>query len=133
MVLSFLINAVYATKKEDFPFDVRADLPYGQVEGKPLLLDLYLPEDDGQSLRSAVIAIHGGGWQGGDKDGIGWMAEMLAHRGYVVIAVDYRLAPQWNYPAHMDDVQRAVRWLRQHAQEFRVDPQRIGAIGESAG
>ncbi len=132
MVLSFLINAVYATKK-DCPFEVRADMVYGQAEGEPLLFDLYLPKDDGQSLRPAVVAIHGGGWQGGDKNGIGWMAEMLARRGYVVAAVDYRLAPQWTYPAQLDDVQRAVRWLRKHAQELRVAPQRIGAIGDSAG
>jgi len=132
MVLSFLINAVYATKK-DFPFEVRADVIYGQVEGEALLLDLYLPEDDGRALRPAVAAIHGGGWQGGDKNGIGWMAEVLARRGYVVISVDYRLAPRWTYPAQLDDVQRAVRWLRKHAREFRVDPQRIGAIGDSAG
>ncbi len=131
MVSSFLINTIYATKKKSF--EIRVDLPYGQVEGESLLLDLYLPEDDGQSLRPAIIAIHGGGWQGGDKGGIGWMAEMLARRGYVVVAADYRLAPRWTYPAHLDDVQRAVRWLRKHAQEFRIDSQRIGAIGDSAG
>lgn len=133
MVLSFLMNAVYAMRKKDFSFEVRTDLPYGQVEGESLLLDLYLPKDDSQSLRPAIIAVHGGGWQGGEKGGIGWMAEMLARRGYVVAAVDYRLAPQWTYPAHLDDVQRAVRWLRKHAQKFRIDPQRIGAIGDSAG
>ncbi len=131
--LHLLKDAICATPKAEFSVEVLADVPYSQVEGQALLLDLYLPQDDGPSLRPGVIAIHGGGWQGGDKGGIGWLGETLSRRGYVVAAVDYRLAPRWTYPAQLDDVQRAVRWLRKHAQAFRVDSQRLGAIGDSAG
>jgi acetyl esterase/lipase len=61
------------------------------------------------------------------------LAEPLAQRGYVVAAINYRLAPKWSYPAQLDDCQRAVRWLRKNAKEFRVDPKRFGAAGASAG
>lgn len=131
--LHFLKDAICATPKAEFPVEVRTDMPYGQVEEQALLLDLYLPQDDAQFLRPAVIAIHGGGWQGGDKGAMSWLGETLSRRGYVVASVDYRLAPRWTYPAQLDDVQRAVRWLRKHAQAFRVDSQRLGAIGDSAG
>jgi len=132
MVSSFLINLVCAAER-NVPFEVRTDVTYGQIEGERLLLDLYLPKDGKLSSRPAVVAIHGGGWQGGEKAGIAWIAEMLVRRGYVVVAVEYRLAPRWTYPAQLDDVQLAMRWLRKHAGEFRIDPQRIGAIGDSAG
>jgi acetyl esterase/lipase len=61
------------------------------------------------------------------------LAEPLAQRGYVVAAINYRLAPKWSYPAQLDDCQRAIRWLRKNAKEFRVDPKRFGAAGASAG
>jgi acetyl esterase/lipase len=92
-----------------------------------------LPKDDGKSLRPAVIVIHGGAWRGGDKKDMRILAEPLAQRGYVVAAINYRLAPKWSYPAQLDDCQRAIRWLRKNAKEFRVDPKRLGAAGASAG
>ena len=114
-------------------FEQRTDVVYGEVEGQKLLLDLYLPKDKGKDLRPAVVAVHGGAWHGGNKRDMRPFAESLVRRGCVVASVSYRLAPKWTYPAQLDDVQRAVRWLRRHAAELGIHPRHIGAIGVSAG
>jgi acetyl esterase/lipase len=82
-----------------------------------------------------VLAIHGGSWVGGSKSEYGPQLARLAKAGYVVFAADYRLArpgaPSW--PAALDDLRAAVRWIRVHADEYHVDPKRIIALGASAG
>jgi acetyl esterase/lipase len=82
----------------------------------------------------AVLLIHGGGWTGGDGR---WemvpIAKQLAKRGYVVFNVTYRMAPRWLYPAPVDDLREAVKWMRAHAQEEGIDPSRIATFGYSAG
>jgi acetyl esterase/lipase len=83
--------------------------------------------------RPLVVCIHGGGWAGGDKRVYAWLAEALAQRGYAAASVTYRFAPANRAPAQMDDVQRAVRWLRKNAAKYGIDPERVGAIGGSAG
>jgi acetyl esterase/lipase len=88
-------------------------------------------------LAPAVIAVHGGGWRGGDKAGPQWRdtCEWLASEGFVVFEVNYRLAPEHPFPAAMDDVSRAVEWIRSDAdvERFGHDRERIGAFGDSAG
>jgi acetyl esterase/lipase len=99
---------------------------------EPVFGDFYRPQIPGKV--PAVLLIHGGGWTG--KDGRWQMdpiAERLARRGYAVLNVTYRLAPRWHYPAPVDDLQEAVKWLRAHAAEEGIDPQRIAAFGYSAG
>jgi acetyl esterase/lipase len=110
------------------------DVAYGAAAGKTLRLDIYRPRDH-KGLRPAVLLIHGGGWIYGDKSSERDMAEHLAKAGYVAFAVNYRLAEDdaGRYPAPVDDVRRAVRWVRAHAKEYNVDPLRIGAMGHSAG
>lgn len=61
------------------------------------------------------------------------LAIKLAKRGYVVASVGYRFAPDWPFPAQLEDVQAAVRWLRQHAKEYQIEPEKIGGLGASAG
>jgi acetyl esterase/lipase len=91
--------------------------------------------DSGSKPRPAVVMIHGGGWSEGDKQGLSAMASFLARWGFVVINVNYRLfnGKQNRWPAQLDDVQMAVRWLRANAAKYNVDPNRIGAFGHSAG
>ena len=94
--------------------------------------DLYRPK----SFLSApaVLLIHGGGWTG--RDGRWQMnpiAKKLAKKGYVVLNVTYRLAPSWIFPAPVEDLQEAVKWMRLHAEEYGIDPQRIATFGYSAG
>jgi acetyl esterase/lipase len=129
---TFLVGvAAWQAGTETLPFEIREGLTYGPNERNDL--DLFLPKDDGKSLRPAVIVIHGGAWRSGDKRQLRNLAELFARRGYVAAAINYRLAPKWSYPAQLDDCQRAVRWLRKNAKEFLVDPKRFGAAGASAG
>jgi acetyl esterase len=113
--------------------DVRKDVQYGVANGKPLLLDAYLPRSDGGERRPAVILLHGGGFRVGDKASFEPEARKLAARGYATFSVNYRLDEPSAFPAEADDVRAAVRWVRANARELEVDPSKIGALGESAG
>jgi acetyl esterase len=117
------------------PFTEELDLVYRTVDGQDLHLDAFVPATAGAARRPAVVFVHGGGWAGGEKESIDDEARWAAGLGYVTFSVEYRLAPAHPYPAAVDDVRAAVRWLRAPAQaaEFGVDPKRIGAVGASAG
>ena len=131
-ITTFLVSvAAWQAGVEALPFEIREGLTYGHNERNEL--DLFLPKDEGKSLRPAVIVIHGGAWRSGDKRQLRNLAELFARRGYVAAAINYRLAPRWSYPAQLDDCQQAVKWLRKNAKEFRVDSKRFGAAGASAG
>lgn len=131
--------AVYpeSTSYPDIP--VAADIPYGTADGEPLLLDTCLPSGDveGVAPRAAIVVIHGGSWQHGDKANLNWrsVCQWLASEGFVAVSVNYRLVPAATFPAQLDDVQAAVRWLRDPVQveRYNLDPDRIGAFGGSAG
>ncbi len=81
----------------------------------------------------AVVLLHGGGWNKGDRRKLASLAKRLASRGYVALSIDYRLVPEAIYPAQLQDLQQAVRWLRGNAATLGVDPQRIAVWGSSAG
>lgn len=112
--------------------EIRRDVEYGTANGKRLLLDAYVPPA-GEDRRPAVVMIHGGGWRVGDKASWRPEAERLATKGWVAFSINYRLDEPAVFPAEIEDVQAAVRWVRAHAEEYKVDPARIAAIGESAG
>ncbi|WP_051946450.1 alpha/beta hydrolase [Verrucomicrobium sp. BvORR106] len=120
------------------------DVVYGETaDGQKLLLDLYqppvAPPKAGSAatpkLRPAVLMVHGGGWAGGNKKEFRNLALLMAQLGYVTVPVSYRLTTNAanTWPAQLDDVQLAVRWLRNHASQYGIDPKRIGAVGVSAG
>jgi len=100
-----------------------------------LTLDIYKPADSGAGARPAVILIHGGGWTSFDKSTMKGMGGFLSRSGFVAFAVDYRLfkGADTRWPAQLDDVQRAVRWVRANAGKYGVNPERVGAFGHSAG
>lgn len=116
---------------------VQTDIEYGTAAGMSLRLDVSIP--DGPGPHPAVILVHGGGWSGGDKDGgpkRGYMAPMhepLSTAGFAWFSINYRLAPAHRHPAQVEDVETAIRWVKAHAAEYRVDPRRIALSGESAG
>lgn len=93
--------------------------------------DLYRP--GGAGPFPAVLVVHGGGWNARDRSDMDSVSRKLVRRGYVVANIDYRLAPQWLHPAQLDDLRAAIGWLHDHAAALRVDPQRIGGWGYSAG
>jgi acetyl esterase/lipase len=114
---------------------VHENVEYGSVKGTDLRLDVYEPAARAAELRPAVVLIHGGGWISFDKSTMRSMGNLLARHGFVAFAVDYRLFhdSQNRWPSQLDDVQRAVRWVRANAATYGVNPQRIGAFGHSAG
>ena len=105
---------------------------YGNVNGVALHLDVYQPAGKG-GLRPAVVLLHGGGWDSLDSTMRG-MGQFLARSGFVAFSADYRLlkGKENRWPAQLDDVQRAVRWVRASAATYGVNPERIGAFGHSA-
>lgn len=113
-------------------FEVRADLVFTLDDApRKLLADAYVPTGDGPW--PGVLLIHGGGWETGDRDQVASIARRLARRGFVVFNTTYRLAPKDTFPAQIQDVQLALRWMQSHAAELRMRPDRIGAFGYSAG
>jgi acetyl esterase/lipase len=107
------------------------DLTYATVDGKPLLLDLAYPRDKWDKPRPAIVHVHGGAWRAGQKSP--QRAAWYAAHGFVAISISYRLSQEATFPAQIHDCKTAVRWLRAHAQEYNVDPGRIGCEGSSAG
>jgi len=96
-------------------------------------LDLAMPSQQSDELRPAIVVIHGGGWVRGDKRWEPFLDFFLdyANKGYVTVTVNYRLGD--TKLASIEDVKNAVRWLRAHAEQYNIDPERIGAYGNSAG
>jgi alpha-L-fucosidase 2 len=114
--------------------ELQTNIAYGTNGGQVLLLDANVP--DGTGPFPVVIAVHGGGWCAGDKSGTGDFAPVLkaltANR-FTWFSIDYRLAPTNHWPACLDDVQTAIRWVKAHAAEYKGDPNRIALLGYSAG
>ncbi len=114
--------------------DMKLDITYCTVEGVELKMDVYYPaSNDGPW--AVTVYVHGGGWSKGDKaDGAG-AADIpsLRDAGFLVAAVNYRLAPEHPFPAMIEDVKCAVRSLRAHAAEYNINPDTIGVWGGSAG
>jgi acetyl esterase/lipase len=110
------------------------DVTYCTNDGVDLKMDVYEPwKPAGPS--PVIVFVHGGGWVAGTKTGTPGMSYFLelARRGYTTFSIDYRLAPTDTFPAQIIDVKCAVRSIRAHAQEYNIDPKRIGAWGASAG
>jgi acetyl esterase/lipase len=109
---------------------VLRDLAYVENGHERQKLDLYLPADTNTTL-PLIIWIHGGAWKGGSKDRC--PAARFVAQGYAVASVNYRLSQHAIFPAQIQDCKAAVRWLRAHAKEHRLDPDRFAAWGSSAG
>jgi acetyl esterase/lipase len=116
----------------DPSIEIVRDVTYGVVAGRELRLDIVRPAPRARSA-PAVVFVHGGGWRTGDKsNGIRFLTE-LAKRGYVGATINYRLTGAASFPAQIEDVKCAVRYLRANASSLGIDPDRIGAWGPSAG
>ncbi len=131
-LLAFLTWTGSAPAQPKLPEGVKVvrDLAYVPKGHERQNLDLYLPEKADGPL-PVVVWIHGGAWRGGSKDfcpGI-----FLVPKGYAVASINYRLSQHAVFPAQIEDCKAALRWLRAHASEYKLDPKRVGVWGASAG
>ena len=107
-------------------------IEFANPDGQHLQLNLARPKAP-QGPCPTVLCIHGGGFRAGTREGYDALCLQFAKRGYVAGTVTYRLAPKYPFPAAVHDVKAAVRFLRHHAADYGVDPDRIGTMGGSAG
>ena len=107
-------------------------IEYARIEDQSLQLNLARPKAP-PGKTPAILCIHGGGFRAGKREGWDARCRLLAEHGYAAATVTYRLAPKYPFPAAVEDVKAAVRWLRANADKYGIDPDRIGVVGDSAG
>lgn len=112
--------------------DAQLNIVYANIDGRKLLMDVFRPKSGGPA-KPAVVVVHGGGWLKGDKTKFRALALRLAEKGYVTAAIEYRLGFESRFPAAIRDCNAATTYLRENAGRFEIDPNRIGAVGGSAG
>ncbi len=95
-------------------------------------VDVYVPKTAATRL-PLIIFVHGGAWIAGDKGDVSAIAIFLAKQGFVVINMNYRLLPDFAYPAPMEDIQMVLQWVNQNSEQYKIDVTRIGMSGHSAG
>jgi pectinesterase len=137
-------EATYEKLKKKHPFitplnrpvppniGIDRDVEYANINGLSLKADIYYPLDKSKK-HPAVAMVHGGGWISGSKENEKYMAQELAAKGYVAIAVGYRLSEVAKYPAAIDDVNNAIEYLKKNKKKYSVDTKKIAILGESAG
>jgi acetyl esterase len=112
--------------------EMRTNVEYAVATGESLKLDAYVPE--GKGPFPTAILVHGGGWHGGSKEVfIKPLFQTMTEAGFTWFSINYRLAPTNRYPAAVNDVITSVRWVQDHAGEYKADTKRMALIGESAG
>lgn len=118
--------------KDSVPIIERLDIPYVTIGERELHVDMFSPKY-GKEKRSILLIVHGGGWNAGDKTLEHPMAKAMAQRGLTTVCVEYRKSQEALYPAAIQDVKCALRWLRTVADEYQLDTTDIAIMGESAG
>jgi pectinesterase len=117
------------------PANVRSqtNLPYCSENGRALQLDVFYPKGRRRQRFPGVLLVHGGGWRSGDRSQHVPLAQQLAARGFVAVTAEYRLSAEAPYPAAVQDLKTALRWLRAHAHAYALDTSRVAVWGFSAG
>lgn len=106
---------------------------FAAIDGQDLQLDVYSPTVKNENNGASVLVIHGGSWNAGNRNDFPQWNRWLAANGFTIFDIDYRIAPQPNYKTAAGDVKCAVLWIKQHAEEFNIAPDRIALFGRSAG
>ncbi|UTF60661.1 alpha/beta hydrolase [Gilvimarinus sp. DA14] len=109
------------------------DIPIGIIDGVPLTINIAFPEKRSQKPRPALLIIHGGGFVSGNKDSKNNQIQKATRLGFVAASAMYRLAPEYKFPAQLDDIKLAIRHLKANAEAYNIDPDRILLSGASAG
>jgi acetyl esterase/lipase len=126
-----LVLAMWAAAAWGMEVVVETGVAFGTTPTGRLEMDVVRPKAAG--TYPGVVLIHGGGFSGGKRESLLPMAKRLAENGYVAATVSYRLTPMYQFPLPLHDVKSAVRFLRKNAAKFGMAPERMGAIGVSAG
>lgn len=113
------------------PVRTTADIQFAAPDGVPLTLTVYQPPQVGK--HPTIVAIYGGAWQRGSPNDDAPFSRYMAARGYTVVAIDYRHAPRYRFPAQLEDVRSALTYIQQHAEALEVDVTRLALMGRSAG
>ncbi len=125
------LSCAFVTLPRAFAKDI-FDVEYSRPDGKPLWVDIHVP--DGQGPFPGAIVVHGGGFdEGTRKSHVGPVLEVLAKAGFAWFSIDYRMAPAYHFPQPVEDVDAAIRWVKKNAAAYNVDPSKIALTGESAG
>jgi acetyl esterase/lipase len=132
VILGLGVASVVVTANQDSAATPELDIVYSKAGGTELKLDLVRPKDAAGPL-PAVLVIHGGAWRQGNKADVRGMLTQFARHGYVAVSPQYRFCPKDAFPAQVHDVKGAVRWIKTNAKKYQIDPERIGAMGFSAG
>jgi alpha-L-fucosidase 2 len=112
--------------------EMRKDIEFAKPNGFSLTLDAYVP--DGPGPFPTVIIVHGGGFARGDKQTyVPPLFEPLSQAGFTWFTINYRMHPQFKFPAPIDDIEAAIAFVKAHAREYKVDLKRVVLMGESAG
>lgn len=132
-LVAFMASANGPAAAQSYDVATQPNVEYVVHDGVKLTGDLYRPK--GLDKAPAIIAVHGGGWQGGNPDGFKDWGTFLGKHGYALFAIHYRLAKPGikSYPAAVYDVKAAVQFVRARAADLGVDPARIALLGASAG
>jgi pectinesterase len=143
---SFTVHSAYKNAKKKYPnisiaqpavpANVRSkmNVTYCTLpNGRALKLDVFYPKAKRKQQFPAVLVIHGGGWRSGDRSQHVPLAQQLAGKGYVAITAEYRLSTEAIYPAAVQDLKTAIRWIRANARSYPIDTTRIAVWGFSAG
>ena len=109
------------------------DIIYRDLNGRKLHLDYFIPKRRAGKLNPGVLMIHGGGWRSGDRSMEIPMAQQLAGNGFAAVTVEYRLSPEAKYPAAVEDLKAAIKWMRANWRTLNLDTNKIAAYGCSAG
>ena len=114
-------------------FNANSNIAYGQHPRQQL--DVYMPQGEikNSPLKPVILFVHGGAWTTGNKDDYLFVGESFSSAGYVTAVMNYRLAPQHQYPDYVQDTALALKWINQHIQQYGGDPSKIIVMGHSAG
>lgn len=134
LAILFVATVVLAAGPPLSAYEVQADLGiiYAQPNEAPLKADIYRPIDAPGAV-PVILALHGGAWVSGCRSDLREIANLLASHGYAVVSADYRLAPIYTYPAQLEDVRAAARWIYDNAAQYGFNRNCLIVYGESAG
>ncbi|MFS0654783.1 alpha/beta hydrolase [Bacillus sp. 179-C3.3 HS] len=112
------------------------NIHYTDTKNKHQTLDMYMPKDQNEKKQKrypVMIYLHGGGWTGGDKNRVSSKADYFTDQGYVFVSMNYRLHPDAKVEQMADDTASAIKWVKDHADQYQIDPSKINVMGHSAG